>query len=449
MPKRLTAHLKMRTRNAIRRMLIPLIVNRDRLPRPVRSTLRSTYRALPRPVRNALRQPLDLAVDVEEIVVSDEAPTVVTTERPSIPAVELPQRPPVKDTPVRLLVGPANFAGQGWQWSRAVEQELPGVGAEAYAYVKGTLDFPVDYGVPVALYARSKEWQEEQERHVLASYTHVLVEAERPILGTRYGPTCDGEFPVLRAGGLQVGYIAHGSDVRVPSRHIQENEWSPFADSGWEVVPVLERNASHNLEMLAGYEGYSFVSTPDLLDYVPRAAWCPVIVDPHVWATDDGVMKRRVPIVVHAPSSDRIKGSDLVDPIMQSLADRGVVDYRRIFRVPPETMPAIYRDADIVLDQFRIGSYGVAACEGMAAGRVVIGHITPAVRRTVRESTGLELPIVEATPKTLEEVVFGLLEDQAGSAATASAGPAFVGAVHDGRRSAHVLAPFLVGGTGD
>jgi hypothetical protein len=342
-------------------------------------------------------------------------------------------------------VGPANFAGQGWQWARAVERELPGVGAEAYAFVKGALDFPADYGVPVMMYSKSREWQEQQERHVLASYTHVLVEAERPILGTRYGSTCDGELPVLRAGGLQVGFIAHGSDVRIPSRHVQENDWSPFVDSSWEVVPVLERNASQNVEMLARYDGHLFVSTPDLLDYVPRATWCPVIIEPRVWATEKGAMERRVPIVVHAPSNDRIKGSDLVDSIVQGLADRGVVEYRRIVRVPPEMMPAVYRDADIVLDQFRIGSYGVAACEGMAAGRVVIGHVTPSVRRAVWEFTGLDLPIVEATPNTLEEVVLGLLEGRTDAARTASAGAEFVAEVHNGRRSAHVLAPFLVG----
>jgi hypothetical protein len=358
---------------------------------------------------------------------------------------ELPRRPSVKNTPVRLLVGPANFAGQGWQWARAVERELPGVGAEAYAFVKGALDFAADYGVPMMMYSKSREWQEQQERHVLASYTHVLVEAERPILGTRYGSTCDGELPVLRAGGLQVGFIAHGSDVRIPSRHVQENEWSPFVDSSWEVVPVLERNASHNVEMLARYDGHLFVSTPDLLDYVPRATWCPVIVEPRVWATDEGAMERRVPIVVHAPSNDRIKGSDLVDSIVQGLADRGVVEYRRIVRVPPEMMPAVYRDADIVLDQFRIGSYGVAACEGMAAGRVVIGHVTPPVRRAVWEFTGLDLPIVEATPNTLEEVVLGLVEGRADAARAGLAGAEFVAEVHNGRRSAHVLAPFLVG----
>ena len=423
MSTRLAARVKRRTVNTARDLSRPLIVHRDSLPAPVRSALRRAHRALPARIRRALQNP------------------------PVAPVIgeELPPRPPVRPAKVRLLVGPANFAGQGWQWARAAERHLPDVAAEAFAFVKGSLDFPVDYGVPVAMYANSPRWQEDQERHVLTSYTHVLVEAERPVLGTRYGSTCDGELKVLLKGGLNVGFIAHGSDVRIPSRHVRENEWSPFVDTSWEVVPVLERNATRNVMIMADYDGHLFVSTPDLLEYVQRSVWCPVIVDPAVWTADSPPMQRRLPLAVHAPSNERIKGSDLIDPVLQLLADRGLIEYRRIRGVQPEQMPAVYREADIVLDQFRIGSYGVAACEAMAAGRVVLGHVTPAVRQTVLDLTGMLLPIVEATPTSLEDVMLGLLDDRSRSIAAGAAGPAFVREIHDGRRSATALSEFLLG----
>ena len=156
-------------------------------------------------------------------------------------------------------------------------------------------------------------------------------------------------------------------------------------------------------------------------------------------------MQRRVPLAVHAPSNERIKGSDLIDPVLQQLADRGLIEYRRIRGVQPEQMPAVYREADIVLDQFRIGSYGVAACEAMAAGRVVLGHVTPAVRQTILDLAGMPLPIVEATPSSLEDVMLGLLDDRSRSIAAGAAGPAFVREIHDGRRSATALSEFLLG----
>ena len=423
MPTRLAARIKRRAMTSARGISRPMIDHRESLPAPVRTVLRGVHRALPVRIRRALRNP---SVPPQ------------TTE-------ELPPRPPVRRATVRLLIGPANFAGQGWQWARAVERHLPDVAAEAYAFVKGSLDFPVDYGVPVAMYANSAQWQQDQERHILSSYTHVLVEAERPVLGTRYGSTCDGELRVLLKGGLKVGFIAHGSDVRIPSRHVQENEWSPFVDTSWEVVPVLERNATRNVEIMAAYDGHLFVSTPDLLGYVQRSVWCPVIVEPEVWATDDRPMQRQVPLAVHAPSNERIKGSDLIDPVLQELADRGLIEYRRIRSIDPQQMPDVYRRADIVLDQFRIGGYGVAACEAMAAGRIVLGHITPEVRQTIVEHTGMQLPIIEATPATVQDVLLRLIDDRSAAITSAAAGPAFVDAVHDGRRSAKALAPFLLG----
>jgi glycosyltransferase involved in cell wall biosynthesis len=120
-----------------------------------------------------------------------------------------------------------------------------------------------------------------------------------------------------------------------------------------------------------------------------------------------------------------------------------LIEYRRVEGVPSQEMPALYRNADIVLDQFRLGDYGVAACEAMAAGRLVIGHVSDEVRDRVRRSTGLELPIVESRFSSVGEVIEDVLSDRESWTSRAERGPEFVRAVHDGARSARVLAPFL------
>jgi hypothetical protein len=361
----------------------------------------------------------------------------------SDPAV-FPERPSVPDTPVRLFVGPANFAGQGWAWARAAERHLPGVGATTFGLDDG-FGFPVDYIVPVRMYALSRRWQKEQSLHLRSAYTHVLIEAERPVLGMRHGSTCDGDIRVLQKAGLEVGLISHGSDLRIPSRHAEMYPDSPFRDTSWETAAILQRTATHNAELLNSYDGHTFVSTLDLLDYAPRAVWCPGVVDVDAWRTESVALERRVPVVVHAPSKHRFKGSQLVDPIMEELDHRGIVEYRRIQRVAPRDMPDVYRSADIVIDQFTMGLYGVAACEAMAAGRVVVSFVGDTVRARVREMTGHELPIVEATPGTLVGVIEKILDDRDAARDTALAGPSFVREYHDGRQSAVALAPFLIG----
>jgi glycosyltransferase involved in cell wall biosynthesis len=143
--------------------------------------------------------------------------------------------------------------------------------------------------------------------------------------------------------------------------------------------------------------------------------------------------------VAHVPSKAAIKGTPLVEPVLERLVAQGRVNYERISGVPSSKMPAVYAAADIVLDQFRLGSYGVAACEAMAAGCVVVGHVAPFVRATVRETTGEELPIVEATADTLEKVLASLVADRDARISLGDRGRDFVGAVHGGGRSARVL----------
>jgi len=65
------------------------------------------------------------------------------------------------------------------------------------------------------------------------------------------------------------------------------------------------------------------------------------------------------------------------------------------------------------------------------------------VRDRVRSLAGREVPIVEADPHTLGDVVTGLIADRDAAAERAVAGPGFVTELHDGRRSAEVLKPWL------
>ncbi|MFF0338341.1 glycosyltransferase [Kribbella sp. NPDC004875] len=351
--------------------------------------------------------------------------------------------PPRLDAPVRLLVGPANFAGQGTRWARALEQRVPTTKATAFAFFRGILDYPVDYGVPARTYRRNPRWRLNFYNHVVGNYTHVLLEAARPLFGPLHGPDGSYEIPHLLTKGLQVGLIAHGSDVRIPSRHAETEPWSPFPDLDDETVELLERNSTRAVELFTSYPGTVYVSTPDLLDYVPNAVWCPVIVDVDTWRSNAPVLEHEKPVVAHAPSKSAMKGSELIDPVMKRLADQGLITYRRVEGVDPADMPAVYRDADIVLDQFRIGSYGVAACEAMAAGRIVVGHIAQHVRDRVAAGTGLELPIVDATPDTVEQVVLDLIANPARAREIAARGPAYVEKVHDGRWSAEALQAFV------
>ncbi|MGY1550955.1 glycosyltransferase [Microbacterium sp. A588] len=346
---------------------------------------------------------------------------------------------------MRLYVAPVNSAGQGYAWARAAER-LPGVGAVDMQHRSETgFGFDVDYEVPTTVFVRSEAWQRAHFRAVSRSFTHVMMESVWPLFTSRFDGDVEREVAALHDAGVSVAVVAHGSDIRLPDRHAAIDEWSPFHDGVWASTPKLQERAEQKHEVLRRLGVPVFVSTPDLLGDWPTATVLPLAVDTERWRSDTVPLEREVPVVVHAPSRAVVKGTDLIRPLMRSLADRGLIEYREFTGVASSDMPALIGDADIVLEQFRIGTYSVAAVEAMASGRVVIGHVHDQVREHVVDRHGVELPVVQATPKTLESVVLDMLERREYYRSVAAAGADFARKVHDGRVSAETLRGFLLG----
>ncbi|SFR95710.1 Glycosyl transferases group 1 [Microbacterium sp. cf046] len=351
---------------------------------------------------------------------------------------DIPPPTSVPDASLRVYIAPTNYAAQGWAWARALDAAPDDVGARNMAVdVPGGFSFEADTVVPVPVYTSSELWQ-RAELEAVGRFTHALFEAERPFFGRLFSRDVATELEVLAARGVSTAFMCHGSDIRLPSRHLDFTPWSPFGERSAS-NDKLERDAARNRALLDAAGRPVFVSTPDLLADVPYGLWCPVVVDPARWAAVRETGPASQVSVAHAPSKSQIKGTPLIEPVVERLAEAGVIRYRRVSGVPSADMPAVYAEADIVLDQFRLGSYGVAACEAMAAGCVVVGHVVPAVRDAVAQVSGLELPIVEADPDSLDDVLRGLAADPGLRATIAERGRAFVAEVHDGGLSARIM----------
>ncbi len=355
--------------------------------------------------------------------------------------------PPVEapPAPVRLYVAPLNAAGQAYAWARAAET-LPGVGARNMA-AGSPFGAPSDYDVPGYVY-RSRVWERRQQRAV-RQFTHAMIEAQIPYF-PRFSASVVEEVEWLHRAGLAVATVCHGTDIRRPGPHAAREPWSPFRDGIYPGVERVESSTARNLadlETLRARGVPAFVSTPDLLLDVPWATWLPVVVDVEGWRTERPPLTRDVPVVVHAPSRASLKGTDLVEPVVRELEREGLVEYRQATGLDRAAMRSLYRDADVVVDQLRLGIYGVAACEAMAAGRVVVSHVGKQSRAAAQAAAGQELPVVEATGDTLREVLTGLVGNRREAQAEAARGPAFVRTLHDGRASARALRPFLLGGS--
>ncbi len=389
----------------------------------LRATARRTVEALPEPLSLAFRP-----------------------RRFRYSMAERPRALPLGDAPVRLVIGNANFAAQGFHFARAAER-LQGVSA-ANVHLLGPTrmyGFPADYTVPANVYQHSTHWRREHFDDVRSHATHVIIESGIPWFGSLFEHDVEAEIDALREAGVSVALLAHGSELRLPSRHVQIDEWSPYAPGRWPDTEVLEEGALRFREILRATGAPLFVTTQEMLLDWPAATWLPLAVPSERWLNDRPVLERSRPIVVHAPTNPYLKNTALVEPALHRLHDEGVIEYRRLPIVTTDEMPALIAQADIVLDQFGAGCYSVASIEAMASGRLTVAHVHEQVRQTVRDRLGLEVPVVSAHPGNLEELLRAVVADPAPYRAIAARGLGFARAAHDGAATSRALEGFLLG----
>jgi glycosyltransferase involved in cell wall biosynthesis len=172
--------------------------------------------------------------------------------------------------------------------------------------------------------------------------------------------------------------------------------------------------------------GVRVVGSYDAIRWVPDAVVIPPGIDlSGIEASPPSDRER--PVVLHAPSSRRRKGTEhVVDACEQLDVELEIVeglDHREAFER--------YRNADVVVDQLNAGWYGVFAIEAMALGKPVVTFLhDEAVTRT-EEAFGLEVPLVRATKETLADALRPLVESPEERWRVGAASRAYVERVHD------------------
>ncbi|MFJ8830099.1 glycosyl transferase family 1 [Micromonospora aurantiaca] len=341
--------------------------------------------------------------------------------------------------PVRLGLGTANYAGQLSALAVAISAARADVGIElVVAKPPATYRYPADRYLHFPGEHRL-DVQMQQAARVLGFYTHLIVDAFRPVLGRLNGDDIAADLPALRRARLKVALLAHGSEIRHPGAHLERHAESAFRDAPEDLRERLTVVAEKNRRTAEESGLPFFVTTPDLLDDVPFATWAPLIVDVDAWACDRPVLERTRPVVLHAPSNRWTKGTDRLLPRLQELHDRRIIELRLVEGLPHSEMRRLVQDCDIVVDQLVMGSYGTFSCEGMAAGKVVVAYVSEGPHR----AAGVQPPIANATPGTLVKTIESLLDDRPAAVALAAEGARYVRDHHDGRRTAEAFDAFL------
>jgi glycosyltransferase involved in cell wall biosynthesis len=180
--------------------------------------------------------------------------------------------------------------------------------------------------------------------------------------------------------------------------------------------------------------GAEIVGSYDAIRWVPEAEFVPPGVDVRSIEPAPPSDRSR-PVILHAPSSRRRKGTEHVIAACEGLeADLVLVE-----GLHHEEAFERYRDADIVVDQLNAGWYGLFAIECMALGKPVVTFLhEEAVRRT-EEALGDRVPLVRATKDDLRAQLEPLVASAAERRRIGAESRAYVERVHDLERVADRL----------
>jgi len=278
---------------------------------------------------------------------------------------------------------------------------------------------------------------------VLRNATHFLGESLATITGDGKLENFTHDIGWLKDLGLSLAVVFHGSDIRSPARHIESvpSSYARLYDPDFR--RILEESALFRRGVARQLGLPLFVTTPDLLEDLPEASWLPVTTSAQLWSSEPIHAFNQRLRVLHVPSLRKppIKGTAVIDPILQRLHDEGVISYIAPTFVAHSDMPALVKSVDIVVDQVLSGYYGVAAIEAMAAGRLVIGNLGADFRKRIESP----IPIVDSPPDDLEDIIRDVVRNPSKYLRVAADGPRYFNLYHSGSGTIEALSRWLIG----
>jgi glycosyltransferase involved in cell wall biosynthesis len=180
--------------------------------------------------------------------------------------------------------------------------------------------------------------------------------------------------------------------------------------------------------------GAQVVGSYDAIRWVPEAEVIPPGIDVRAIEPSPPSDRSR-PLILHAPSSRRRKGTDDVIAACEGL-DADLVLVEGLHHAEAFER---YRDADIVVDQLNAGWYGVLAIECMALGKPVVSFLHDEAVERSEEALGERVPIVRATKDDLRGRLDTLVASASERRRIGAESRAYVERVHDLERVADRL----------
>lgn len=245
------------------------------------------------------------------------------------------------------------------------------------------------------------------------------------------------DLEVMRELNKKVVMNYWGSDVRMKSIAEKSNKYV-------QVKCEDENLIKNNIKYISKYIDTCIVADVELYQYVApyfknvEFLSAGIILDMENNKCNEVTIKEKKDeiVIVHAPTSKAIKGSEYIIKAIGNLKNKYDIDFKLVENLSNREAKEVYKTADIIVDQILGGTYGIFAIEAMSIGKPVITYIADAYR----EGYSDELPIISANPDNIEKVLEELINNMEYTRLVGEKGIEYVKKYHD----ASVIADKLI-----
>jgi len=344
---------------------------------------------------------------------------------------------------VRILHCPTGVGGNAWTLSRA-ERKL-GLDSEVMVYQSSWIGYPADINLHLEKYSKAG-----RALKMLCFFLKALTQYDifhfnwgsSFVTSWHYLSFLDlADLPILRWLGKKMVVTYQGSDVRQKSFCANNFAISPFAEPnccGGVYNSKTDAVRKKRAEKFGRYADKIFALNPDLLHVLPpQAEFLPYAnVNLEEWQPVRKGESTKL-VILHSPTKRGLKGTKYIIEAVERLRDKYKhVELMLVENIPHSKVQELYRQADLAVDQLLIGWYGGLAVEVMALGKPVVCYIREEDLKFIPPRMKKDLPIINANPDNIFEVLKGLVEDREKLNLIGEQSRAYVERYHDPMRIA-------------
>jgi hypothetical protein len=246
------------------------------------------------------------------------------------------------------------------------------------------------------------------------------------------------ELPILKRLGRKLVVHFRGCEARDRARNMALHPDCNICSDCDHAPPIcMTPLAAARRQQAHDYGDLTLVTTPDMLDFNPRAQHFPFFAPEDVPRAQRGTAPGRPFKIVHVTNQPGIEGTRHISAAIERLKAKGfAIDLVWMHGQRHEAVLKELADADLAIGKMKMGYYANAQIESMAAGVPTITHVRDAFMTEALRESGF----IFATLDTLEQTLEHYLRHPEALAAKRAKARASILALHDNEGLARRLA---------